>query len=86
MTNKPANANKDIEKLSFEEAVKELEGIVRRLESGGENLEKSIEDYTRGNELKKHCEAKLADAKLKVEKIISSKDGKIKTAPFDVEE
>ena len=77
--------NKDIEKLSFEESLKELEEIVRKLESGGENLETSITDYGRGNALKAHCEKKLAEAKLKVEKIVSAEGGKAKTEPFDVE-
>lgn len=78
--------NKDIEKLSFEDALKELEEIVRKLEAGGQSLDSSIEDYSRGNALKAHCEKKLAEAKLKVEKIVSAEGGKAKTEPFDVEE
>lgn len=78
--------NKDIEKLSFEESLKELEGIVKRLESGGQNLDTSIEDYTRGNALRKNCEQKLSEAKMKVEKIVSAEGGKVKTVPFDAEE
>lgn len=77
--------NNDIEKLSFEEALKQLEEIVRKLESGGTNLESSIEDYTRGNALKAHCEKKLSEAKMKVEKIMSAKGGKAVTEEFDAE-
>jgi exodeoxyribonuclease VII small subunit len=64
MTPKPA-----LTKLSFEEAAQELEIIVNRLESGEEDLEASIELYTRGAALKEHCEKKLHEARLKVEKI-----------------
>jgi len=73
--------------MSFEESLSELEEIVRRLEEGGSNnLDKAIEDYTRGTELRKHAEKKLAEAKLKVEKIVSSANGKQTTEPFEIEE
>ena len=76
----------EIEKLSFEDSVSQLEEIVRRLEEGGSsNLDKSIEDYTKGVELKKQTEKKLKEAKLKVEKIISGEGKKISTEKFDME-
>ena len=58
---------------SFEESLNELENIVRELEAGGENLDKSIKNYERGMKLVKACEEKLTQAKLKVE-VISNKD------------
>ena len=64
--------------ISFEQAVKELEEIVRKLESGQVNLETAIKDYERGNQLRKICEQKLNEAKLKVENIIKNQDGSIK--------
>lgn len=67
----------DIKDLSFEQAVKELEEIVRKLESGQVDLESAIKDYERGNQLRKICEQKLNDAKLKVENIIKNQDGTI---------
>jgi len=67
----------DITKLSFEEALAELEEIVDNLESGSIDLEKSIEFYTRGSHLKTHCQQKLNDAVLKLEEIKVSTDGKI---------
>ncbi|MEI7668472.1 MAG: exodeoxyribonuclease VII small subunit [Pseudomonadota bacterium] len=73
----------DLSSLSFEQAMRELETIVRKLESGQGELENSINDYERGNALKEYCQAKLAGAKMKVEKIITSSDGKISTAPFE---
>ena len=65
--------------ISFEQAIKELEDIVRKLESGQIDLETAIKDYERGNELRKICEQKLGDAKLKVEKIIKNQDGTVST-------
>lgn len=62
--------------LSFEAAMKELESIVRDLETGELELEKSIAAYERGAQLKAHCEAKLAEARMKVEKIAFDSDGR----------
>ena len=64
-TNVPA----DIAAMGFEEAMKELEKIVRELESGQVKLDDAVKAYERGTALKAHCEAKLADARTKVEKI-----------------
>ncbi|MDO9461962.1 MAG: exodeoxyribonuclease VII small subunit [Alphaproteobacteria bacterium] len=69
--------------LSFEAALRELEAIVARLESGQVDLEESISIYERGSELKAHCDAKLKDAQAKVEKIVVSGDGAVSTAPED---
>lgn len=73
----------NIETMSFEQALRELETIVRKLETGQGELESSIRDYERGTLLKNHCQKKLSDAKMKVEKIISAADGKLATAAFD---
>ena len=62
----PAN---DVSALSFEQAMKELEDIVRRLESGQVKLDEAVSAYERGAALKAHCEGKLAEARTKVEKI-----------------
>ncbi len=67
--------------LSFEAALRELESIVARLESGQVDLEESISIYERGSQLKAHCDAKLKDAQAKVEKIVVSGDGSISTVP-----
>ncbi|MBI1262679.1 MAG: exodeoxyribonuclease VII small subunit [Rhizobiales bacterium] len=81
-----AEAHKDVEKLSFEDALKQLEEIVRQLESGEAPLEKSIELYERGTALKAHCEARLKLAEAKVEKITLSASGEASgTAPLDIE-
>ncbi len=63
---------RDIDSLSFEEALSELEGIVRRLEQGSAKLEESIFAYQRGEALRKHCEKLLAKAQGEVEKITAN--------------
>lgn len=80
------SAVKAIESLSFEDALQELETIVRRLETGEAALEDSISSYERGISLKTHCEKKLHNAKAKIEKISVQKDGGITTQPLDTEE
>lgn len=57
------------EKLSFEDALRELEGIVASLERGEVSLEDAIAAFERGTELKSHCQARLEEARMKVEKI-----------------
>jgi exodeoxyribonuclease VII small subunit len=65
----------DISQLSFEAALAELERIVAELESGQAELERSIQVYERGAALKAHCEAKLKEAQLRVEKILVGPGG-----------
>ncbi len=60
----------DIEEMSFEAALQELEKIVEKLDSGNVNLDQSIDIYTRGSHLKQHCEAKLRSAQERVDKIV----------------
>ncbi|MDZ4382137.1 MAG: exodeoxyribonuclease VII small subunit [Parvibaculum sp.] len=80
-----ADAHKDIEKLSFEEALAQLEKIVSQLESGNAALENSIELYERGTALKAHCEARLKAAEARIEKIALSSSGEPSgTEPLDV--
>jgi exodeoxyribonuclease VII small subunit len=79
---KKSNISPDITKLSFEEALEQLEEIVNKLEDGSINLEESIDEYTRGVHLKNHCETKLKEATLKVEQITIDKDGKFSTKEF----
>lgn len=65
----------EIEKLSFEEAMRELEATVGKLETGEATLEESIELYERGAKLRKHCEGRLREAEERVEKITLSANG-----------
>lgn len=81
-----ATSRAEIDKLSFEDALAQLEKIVGQLESGEAPLEKSIELYERGTALKAHCEARLKAAEAKVEKITLSAGGEAAgTEPLDVE-
>ena len=74
----------DIAKMNFEDALKELEGIVRQLEEGKGRLDEAIDAYTRGALLKRHCEAKLAEAEARIEKIVLGPDGAVTTAPANL--
>ncbi|WP_300532723.1 exodeoxyribonuclease VII small subunit [Maricaulis sp.] len=73
--------NADIAGMSFEQALAELERIVQQLESGEVELERSIAIYERGAALRAHCDSKLKDAELKVEKIVRGEDGSVSTEP-----
>jgi exodeoxyribonuclease VII small subunit len=73
----------DIAAMSFEQALAELEQIVGRLESGQAPLEDSIRFYERGAALKAHCEAKLKEASLRVEKIVQGAGGALSAQPAE---
>ena len=62
--------------LSFEDALKRLEEIVRLLEKGEAPLDQSIELYQEGDRLKRHCEARLKAAQARIEQIAFGADGK----------
>lgn len=74
----------DIAKLSFEEALAELETIVRELETGNSDLDQAIGAYQRGAALKQHCENKLREAQAKVDKITFDADGGATATPADI--
>lgn len=65
----------DIAKMNFEDALSELEIIVRQLEEGSGKLDEAITAYERGAALKRHCEAKLQEAQARIEKVILGPDG-----------
>ena len=74
----------DIGEMSFEEALRALEDVVRKLESGDVPLEESIGLYERGEQLRQHCQARLDAAQARIEKIVAGPDGKATgTVPFD---
>jgi exodeoxyribonuclease VII small subunit len=70
----------DIAKLSFEDALAQLEVIVRNLEGGDSALDDAIAAYERGAALKRHCESKLRQAQARVEKISLGADGNPQTS------
>ena len=71
----------DIATMSFEEALVELEQIVRRLEGGQVKLDEAILCYERGAQLKQHCERKLNEAQQRVDRIVIGPDGVVSVEP-----
>ena len=70
--------------LSFEDALKRLEAIVHRLESGEASLDESIKLYAEGDQLRGQCEKRLQDAQARIEKISLGPDGSPRgTQAFD---
>jgi exodeoxyribonuclease VII small subunit len=82
----PLEPKQNAETLSFEEAMQELERIVRQLEEGRVPLEQAIEAYERGVALKTRCEALLKDARMKIEEIIVQADGTLAKKTSDLEQ
>ena len=80
MVDSPAD---DIKEMSFEAALRELETIVGKLESGQAPLAESIAIYERGEALKAHCEALLKAAEMRIEKITLRNGQPTGTEPLD---
>jgi len=81
----PGTPHADVDRLSFERAIEELETIVKRLEDGKVPLEESVAIYERGEILKRRCEHLLRQAEARVEKIALDASGQPKgTEPLDV--
>ncbi len=76
---------KDIRSMTFEDALAELESIVRRLEDGSGALDEAIKSYERGAALKSHCEAKLKEAQARIEKVVIGPEGAQGVEPADAE-
>jgi exodeoxyribonuclease VII small subunit len=75
----------DISRLSFEDALAELETIVRRLEEGSAKLDEAISAYERGAALQRHCESKLQEAQMRVDRIVLGPDGRVATEPLELD-
>ncbi len=73
----------DTKDLSFEEALLQLENIVRELETGRTKLDDAVSAYTKAVTLKNFCEKKLKDAQLKIEKIEMKTDKTLSVTPLD---
>jgi exodeoxyribonuclease VII small subunit len=67
--------NNNISKLTFEQAIKELTGIVGKIEQGDIALQDSLQQYEKGMALIKHCRKILQEAEKRIEKIASEQDG-----------
>lgn len=77
-------SNPEIAGMSFEQALKALEDVVRRLESGEAPLDESISLYEQGDKLRAHCQARLDAAQARIEAIVADREGKAAgLRPFD---
>ncbi len=74
-TDESSPARKPVETMSFEEALAELEAIVKALEGGQGKLEEAVSAYQRGAALRKHCETRLAEAEQRVQAIAETPGG-----------
>lgn len=82
--NTGAAAGADIEQMSFEDALRALEEVVQQLERGDVPLDKSIDLYSRGEQLRSACQKRLDAAQARIEKIVTSADGSpTGTTPLD---
>lgn len=79
-----AKKRKEISTMSFEEALAELQSLVKELEKGEGKLDEAVETYKRGIALKEHCERKLRDAQEKIAKIVIAPDGQVRAEPVDL--
>ena len=81
-----SNPDPEIAALSFEDALRALEEVVRGLESGEVPLDATISLYERGEQLRAHCQARLDAAQARIEQIVTTASGLgISTQPFDPE-
>jgi len=78
----PAASAAETLDLSFEDALAELERIVRDLEGGKQRLDEAIAAFERGTVLRRYCEAKLAEAERRVAAIVEESDGGLSLRPI----
>ncbi len=79
------NQSPDDAEISFEAAIKELEGIIQRMSSGEQTLESSITEFERGVKIARECQKMLKDAQQRVELLTNSSDNQNETQPFNPE-
>ncbi len=72
-------------KITFEESLKELEDIVRKLESGDASLDEMLELFEKGIARTKECNAQLKNAEQRISILMKNSSGEIEEKPFDVE-
>jgi exodeoxyribonuclease VII small subunit len=80
------NEKQEQDPVSFEAALKELEGIVKQLESGEAKLEESLQLFERGVRLSRFCSQKLEEAEKKIEMLVKDSRGEYTTVPFEPED
>lgn len=80
------NEKQEQDPVSFEAALKELEGIVKQLETGEAKLEESLQLFERGVRLSRFCSQKLEEAEKKIEMLVKDSRGEYTTVPFEPED
>ena len=73
----------EITGMSFEDALRALEEVVRGLESGEVPLDATISLYERGEKLRAHCQARLDAAQARIEQVLAQAGQAVGTTPFD---
>lgn len=86
MEKKTNNKKSDFEKLSFEQAIGDLTGIVDKIETGQVPLQQSLQQYEKGMGLIKHCRQILLDAEKRIEEITEDRNGNEPDDKLDNEE
>lgn len=76
---------REVATLSYEEALVELEGLIRKLETGSIDLADSISSYERGVSLANHCSKLLEQTEAKVQRLVLGPQGQASEEPFDAE-
>lgn len=84
LTASEQEATRKTEEMSFEEALAELEAVVRKLESGEAALDQSLELFKKGTALSAHCEKKLTAAETVVNQLVEGADGEFTEEPFSL--
>ncbi|MBI4716965.1 MAG: exodeoxyribonuclease VII small subunit [Planctomycetes bacterium] len=70
-------------KLTFEEALKQLETIAEQIEQGKIGLEESIAQYEQGMTLVRYCREVLSKAELRIQRLQQRGDGTLEVTPFE---
>ena len=73
-----------MDKLTYEESIKELEQLVKELENGDLTLDESIEKFEKGMELSKHCSKLLESAEKRITMVIENADGEVNEEKFEL--
>ncbi|MEW6306946.1 MAG: exodeoxyribonuclease VII small subunit [Verrucomicrobiota bacterium] len=79
-----ANPDAEVKNMPFEEALQKLEAVVEAMESDELPLEKLLERYEEGMRLTALCQAKLAEAEVKIQKLEKDAAGRLGLTPVDL--
>lgn len=74
----------NVDEMSFEESIDALEGLVKRLEDGGIDLDESLKIYEQAVALRDHCKRILEDGERRIKKIMETADGTVREEGFDL--